>query len=217
MHGLKLQPAVQPVEPSGTVDVHCGAELALGKGLCGAEVGGRHAPVGEGDLDVQEHGDAVGYEDESYSRGPGREGEPDEAVAEEEPVGEHCEDFDWARPACGAKVGGAGGDEMAPGEEVEIEAGDGHDGVVDVCLVGDEDVAGGVPDEGEVVVGADDGAEVGWRSCEEWDILDIGVVFLYVLDLVTRECHDIFTYWHICDEMVDVVRGLPPTKGEATA
>ena len=106
---------------------------------------------------------------------------------------------------------------MAPGEEVEIEAGDGHDGVVDVCLVGDEDVAGGVPDEGEVVVGADDGAEVGWRSCEEWDILNVGVVFLHVLALVLGGLLVILTYWHICDEMVDVVRGLPPTKGEATA
>jgi len=81
--------------------------------------------VGEGDLDVQEHGDAVGDQDEGDSDGPGGESAPDEAVAEEEPVGEHCEDFYWTRPACGAEVGGARGDQVAPGEEVEVEAGEG--------------------------------------------------------------------------------------------
>ena len=86
MHSLELQTAVQPIEPNGALHIHCGAELALGERLCGAEVGGRHAPVGEGDLDVQEHGDAVGDQDERHAYRPGGEGTPDEAVAEEEPV-----------------------------------------------------------------------------------------------------------------------------------
>jgi hypothetical protein len=42
---------------------------------------------------------------------------------------------------------------VEPGEEVEIEAGDAHDGVVGVLLEGDEDLRGLVPDVGEVVVG----------------------------------------------------------------
>jgi hypothetical protein len=42
---------------------------------------------------------------------------------------------------------------VEPREEVEVEAGDAHDRVVGVALVGHEEVGGGVPDEGEVVVG----------------------------------------------------------------
>ena len=57
MHGLELQAAVDEVEPGGAIDVHGGAQLALGEGLGVAEVGGGHAPVGEGNLDVQGHGD----------------------------------------------------------------------------------------------------------------------------------------------------------------
>ncbi len=60
MNSLKLQTTMNKVEPGGTGDVHGGAELFLGKGLGGAEVGGGHGEVGEGDLDVQGHGDDVG-------------------------------------------------------------------------------------------------------------------------------------------------------------
>lgn len=46
---------------------------------------------------------------------------------------------------------------MQPGEEVEVEAGDAHDRVVGVFLVGNENVGGGIPGEDEaVVVGGDD-------------------------------------------------------------
>ena len=152
MHSLELQTAVQPIEPDGALHIHCGAELALGERLCGAEVGGRHAPVGEGDLDVQEHGDAVGDQDERDAYRPAGEGAPNEAIPEEEPVRQHCHDFDRTRPARGAEVGGAWRDEVAPGEEVEVEAGEGHDGVVGVLLDADCDLGDGVPDEFEAAV-----------------------------------------------------------------
>lgn len=89
---------------------------------------------------------------------------------------------------------------MKPGQEVEVEAGDGHDGVVSVLLVGDEEVGGSVPDEGEVVEGAEDGAEVGGRCGEQRDVLEVGIVLR-----------------HVGDEMVDVVRALPPSNTQTTA
>ena len=67
---------------------------------------------------------------------------------------------------------------MQPGEEVEVKASNGHDRVVGVFLVGDEEVGRGVPDEGEVVEGREDGFEVGGGCGEKRDVLDVRVVFL---------------------------------------
>lgn len=108
MDGLELQAAVDEIQPLGAVDVHGGAQLALGEGLRFAEVGGRGGPVGEGDLRVQGHGDDVGDEDEPYAEAPGGDGAPEEEVAEEVPVAEHESDLGGARPGCGAEVNGAG-------------------------------------------------------------------------------------------------------------
>lgn len=98
--GLELQAAVHKVHPGGAVDVHGGPELALGEGLALAQVGGGHAPVGEGDLDVQRHGDDVADEDEDDAGGPGRDVAPAEDVAEEEPVAGHEGDLGRADPPC---------------------------------------------------------------------------------------------------------------------
>lgn len=180
VHGLELEAAVEPVEPRRAVNVHGGAELALGKGLGFAEVRGRHGPVGECDLDVKRHRDNVRDEDEADADGPCGERAPDEEVAEDVPVAGHHGDFGGANPPGGrvAERRGLGREEVQPREEVKIEARDAHDGVVRVCLEGDEEVGGGVPDEGEVVVRGEDAAEEGGRRGEEGDVLDIGVVFL---------------------------------------
>lgn len=110
--GLELQTAVHKVHPGGAVDVHGGAELALGKGLAVAQVGGGHAPVGEGDLDVQRHGHDVRDEDKGDAEGPGGQGAPDEAVAVEEPVGGHEEHLDGTRPGGGTEIGGTRREEV---------------------------------------------------------------------------------------------------------
>lgn len=179
VHGLELQAAVDEIQPLGTIDVHGRAELALGEGLRFAEVGGGGCPVGEGNLRVERHGDDVGDEDEADAEGPGRDGAPEEEIAEEVPVAEHEGDFGGAGPGGGAEVYGAGVEEVQPGEEVEVEAGDAHDGVVSVFLVGDEEVGGLVPGEDEaVVVAGDNGCEEFGGGGEEGDVLDVGVVFL---------------------------------------
>ena len=178
--GLELEAAVDEVEPGGAVDVHGGAELALGEGLGVAEHGGGHAPVGQGDLDVQRHGDEVGDEDEGDADGPGGQGEPDQAVAEDVPEGGHHGELGGADPPGLALAEGAGPrrEEVDPREEVEVEARDAHDGVVGEALVGDQGVGDLVPVEGEVVVGRAERLEEGGAGGEEGDVLDVGVVLL---------------------------------------
>ena len=138
--------------------------------------------MGKRDLDVKRHGDDVGDEDEGHAEGPGGEREPEEAVAEEVPVACHEEHFGGAGPSGCALVGGARGDQVQPGEEVEVEARDSHDGVVGVFLESDGDLGGAVPDEVEVVVAGADGLEEHGGVGEEGDVLDIRVVNLrYVI------------------------------------
>lgn len=200
MHGLKLQPAVDEIQPGRALHVHGGAQLALRERLAVAQVRRRHRPVRERDLHVQRHCDDVRDEHERDAQGPGGEGAPEEAVAEEGPVAEHECDLGRARPGGGAEVCGAGRQQVQPGEEVEVEAGDGHDGVVGVGLVADGEVGEGVPDVGEVVVGGVEGLEEGGGGGEEGDVLDVGVVF------------GVVGY-----EVVDVVAGLPPADAQAAA
>ena len=178
MDGLELQAAVDEIQPGRTVDIHGGAELALGEGFRLAEVGGGHGPVGEGDLDVEGERGEMAHEDKRHPEGGGGDGAVEEAVAEEIPVAAHEGDFRGAGPGGGAEVGAAGGEQVQPGEDVEVEAGEGHDGVVGVFLVGEHEGAGGVPGEGEVVVGAVEVGEEGGRGGEEGGVLDVGVVVL---------------------------------------
>ncbi len=147
------------VQPRRAGDVHGGAQLFLREGLGVAEVGGGHGEVGEGDLHVQGHGDDVRDQDEGDAEGPGRDGAPEQEVAEDEPVAEHEGYFGRSRPGRRSEVGGAGGKKVQPREEIEVEAGDAHDGVVGVMLVLNRIVGGFVPDEGEIVVAGVDGFE----------------------------------------------------------
>ena len=104
VYGLELQATMNKVEPGGAVHVHGCAQLTLGERFGVAEIGGRHAPVGKGDLDVQGHGNDVGHQHESDTEGPGRDAAPKEAVAKQEPVAAHAGNLDGTCPRCGAKV-----------------------------------------------------------------------------------------------------------------
>lgn len=198
--GLELQAAVEEVEPLGAGDIHGGAQLALGEGLGGAEVGGGHAPVGEGDLDVEEHGDAVRDENEADAGRPVGEGAPEQAVAKDGPEARHEGHLEVAGPPGGAELRGARREQVRPREEVEVEAGDAHDGVISVLLPGHEHVGGLVPNEAELVEGAVDGLEVGGASGKEGHVLVVGIVL-----------------WHVGDQVVHVVGALPPANREAVA
>ncbi len=200
MHGLELEPAVHEIEVGGAVDVHGGAQLALRKGLGVAEVGGRHAPVREGDLDVQGHGDDVRHEHKGNAQGPGGDAAPEQAIPKKEPVAAHKSNLHRPSPGCGAEVCATAREQMAPGKDVEIEAGDAHYRVVGVGLVGDGEGGELVEEVGEVVVGGVEGAQEGGRGGEERDVLDVWVVLGVV-----------------GDEVVDVVAAFPPADGEAAA
>ena len=152
VHGLELQAAMDEIEPLRTGDIHGSAELTLRKGLAGAEVGGACAPVREGDLHVQGHGDQVTGEDEDGAGGPGRDVTPEEHVEVEEEVGADAEDFSGARPPHLALGAGARGEEEAPREDIEVKACEGHHWVVGVLLHVDCDGGDGVPDEFEAAI-----------------------------------------------------------------
>lgn len=106
VNSLELQTSVQEVEPLRAVDVHGSAKLALREALGGTQVGCRHAPVAQGDLNVQKHGDAVRNEDKCNSDGPGRKSAPQKTVAKDSPVASHEENLDRASPPSRAQVGG---------------------------------------------------------------------------------------------------------------
>lgn len=67
---------------------------------------------------------------------------------------------------------------MQPREEVQVEAGDAHDGIISETLVGNEKVGGGIPDKSKVVVSRTKGLEERGASSKERNVLDIGIVFL---------------------------------------
>lgn len=215
--GLELETTVDKVEPGGAVDVHGGTELALREGLGLAQVGVGRSPVGEGDLNVQRHGDNVRNQHKADAGGPVGEGLPEKTVAEEEPVATHENNLSGTDPpGLGeAETGRPVGDDVKPREEIEVEASDSHDGVVGILLVGDEEVGGGVPNKGEVVVAGVDRLEEGGGSGEEGDVLNIGVVFLRVLEMKRRQKTK--TYGIVGDKVVDVVTALPPSDGETAA
>jgi len=89
---------------------------------------------------------------------------------------------------------------MEPRQGVKVESSKGHDRVVGEFLPGNNQIGSLVPDKAELIKGAKDGLEVGGRSDKERHVLEIGVML-----------------GHVGDEMVDIVRALPPAYGETTA
>ena len=170
------------VQPFGAVDVHRGAQLALGEGFRLAEIRCRHAPVGEGDLHVERHRDDVRQEDEGDADGPRGQRAEDKEVAKDEPVAEHENNLGRSDPPsfAAAEGGGLPGEHMEPRQKVEVEAGESHDGVVGVGLVGDHDVGHSVPDEGEIVVVGDDALEEIGRRGKDGHVLNVRVALLGV-------------------------------------
>ena len=73
---------------------------------------------------------------------------------------------------------GARGEQMCPGEEVQVEARDCHDRVVSVLLIWNGEGGNGVPEVAHVVVARPDGAEEERCRCEQRNVLNVGVVFL---------------------------------------
>lgn len=96
--GLELQATVEPVEPRRALNIHGSAHLALRERFGGAKIGGGHSPVGEGDLDVENHSDEVRDQDKANANWPCGECHPDKEVAEEIPVAAHENKLDVTCP-----------------------------------------------------------------------------------------------------------------------
>jgi hypothetical protein len=152
VHGLELQAAVNEVEPCRARNVHCCAQLALRERLSWAQVGGASAPVGERNLHVQRHRDEVACYEEDCAGGPGGNVAPEQHIEVKEEIAAYGGDFGRARPPHSALSAGTARQKEAPGEDVKVEAGDGHYGIVSVLLHSDSDGGGGVPDEFEAAV-----------------------------------------------------------------
>ncbi|KAI7288067.1 fatty acid desaturase [Hortaea werneckii] len=190
--------AVEEVQPPGTVDVHSGAQHALGKGLGDAEVRRAHGEVAERDLHVHRHGDHVADHDEAEAA-PARGdalvyGQVRVPVPEEELAG----DLEVAVPPGWTLPGPLQAEDVRPGEDVEIEAAEGEERVVHEVLVFKHELGDGVVRHDAVVVGALETAEEAVRDGEERHVLDVRVVLGAVRD-----------------DVVDVMVAFPPAAGEA--
>ena len=199
MHSLELQAAVHEIQPRRTVYVHSGAQHFLGEGFVWAVVFGAHGEMGEGDLDVQGGGDAVGYEDVEDSGVDGGDAAVEEEVAEPVPEHDLAGDLEVAVPPGGAFGRGLAEEEVFPGADVEVEAAEEEDGVVEPVLVGDGEAGEGVEVHDFVVVGASEGIEKAWGDREKGDVFDVGIVF-----------------GGVGDDMVDVVIAFPPADTQPT-
>lgn len=99
---------------------------------------------------------------------------------------------------CWAFGGDVLAEEVRPGEAVEVEAAEEHEGVVGVGLEGDEEGGEGVVGHDVFVEGGAEGGEAAVREGEEGQVFDVWVVF-----------------GRVGDDVVDVVVVFPPADGEA--
>ena len=178
VHCLELQAAVDEVEPLRAFNVHGRAQLALSEGLRGSEVRSAGAPVRESDLHVEGHCYKMAGQQEYGARLPSRDAAVEEDVEKDDGVDGDSGDFGRPRPPSAAFRMRARGDKVCPGQKVEVEACDGHDGIIGILLVYDGEGSEGVPWEVGAVVARFDGFEETWRGGEERNILNVRVVFL---------------------------------------
>jgi hypothetical protein len=101
---------------------------------------------------VQRHCDEVACDEEDGAGGPGGNVAPEQHVEVKEEIAADGGDFGRACPPHCALGAGTSGQKEAPGEDVKVEAGEGHYGIVSVLLHSDSDGGDGVPDEFEAVV-----------------------------------------------------------------
>lgn len=180
VNGLELQTAVDKVQPSRAVYIQGSAQLTLRKRFLLAQVGCRHAPVRQGDLHMQRHGDDVGDQDESDADGPCRQRAPEEEIAVQKPVAGYEAYLGRANPPrlAASKGGRSPRHDMDPREKVKVESSDAHDGIIKVLLIRNNNLGSLVPHIGELIVSGAKGFEEGRAGGKKRDVLDIGVVFL---------------------------------------
>ena len=114
MDSLELEAPVDEVQPSRAVHIHRSTQLLLCERFRCSEVRRRHAPVREGDLHMERHGRDMADQNEGDAEGPGGDGRPDEAIAEEIPVAGHTGNLDRPSPSAAGQAGSFVRDEVTP-------------------------------------------------------------------------------------------------------
>ncbi|RUS14935.1 hypothetical protein BC937DRAFT_93142 [Endogone sp. FLAS-F59071] len=188
---LELQAAVHEVHPLWAVHVHGSAELADDEGLVRTHVLHRHAKVGEGNLNVQRRGKAVGKENVGDLGLPvGEQGDKVRIPAEEK---DHAGELEVPILGHGIVV------EELEAEIVQIEAGEEHDDVIGQVLDPDEAFGGKVERHGSLKVGRVDVVKKASRKGEEGQVLNVGVI-LHV----------------VRNNVMNVMAFLPPTDAQTS-
>lgn len=193
MLDLELETAIKPVHRGMTVDIERTADLVLDEvigifeGLSLVTVVRFHGEVREGDLDVNDTSDGVRDEEKAPTGGGVGEVREELGIPDKEDAG--------GDPCAGtvATVSGRGNGKVDEALNVEVEAGQGHHGQVEVLLDGEEGALPFAEVEDLLVIVGEEGTKELLINGEEGEILDVGVVFD-----------------RVGDDVVDVVRGLPP-------
>lgn len=86
------------------------------------------------------------------SQFPGGNAQPQQAVAEKEPVAGHEDELEGPSPPGVAKAGRSSRKQVEPRQQVEVESSNAHNWVVSPSLHGDGHVCCSVPVEVKVVV-----------------------------------------------------------------
>lgn len=157
VHSLELQTTVEEVQPGGTVNVHSRTQLPLSKGLAIAEICSGHSPMRQRDLNMQWECGDMRDENKQNSQLPGRNAAVEEDVSKKVPVAADADNLCGSSPHRTTKIHCPRREQMAERQEVKIEARDGHDGIVSIDLILDEEIGRGVPvkDEAVIVAGVD--------------------------------------------------------------
>lgn len=98
MNGLKLESAVEEVQPLRTIDIHGCAKHLLRERLIWSKIGGGHREMGDCELNVERHVYHVAYHHEAESCPWCRDRLVDDEVAEPVPEYEIPSDFEIAMP-----------------------------------------------------------------------------------------------------------------------
>jgi len=101
---------------------------------------------------VERRGNHVGDHDKDKAVEIGRDGAVHDAIAEPGPEEDLAEKLEVAVPPCRATARGLTREEVRPGKDVEVEAAQGDDWVVEVGLVFDGEASDGVEGHDAIIV-----------------------------------------------------------------
>ena len=199
VHGLELESTMEKVEPLGAVNIHGGAQHTLRERLGNAKVCCRHGEVRKCDLHMHRHCDHVAEQHECDARTSSGNRFVDGEIAEPGPEEQLASDLQVTMPPRGAFARSLTQKDVLPGEDVEIEATEAQNRIVEVVLVREHEFREWVVSHDAVIICRTKALEEAMRDGKEWNVLDIRIVI-----------------GTVGDDVVDIVVALPPATAETT-